>query len=327
MGQAEDAIAFAKAQIGKPYKFGAVGPDAFDCSGLIVAAYKKANPPINLPHWTGALIAIGQEVARGDLAPGDLVFPDSGHVQLYIGNNRMIEAQQSGVPVREGPLWGFWRARRVVGESLPGKLASTAAGVLSELPGPFNAGAGLADVLRPVGAIAYNAANPNWWGRVGMGAAGVFLIITGVLFWNRRPIMQAASTVTGAVQSVGSTLISGAAFGFGAGKATPTAVTVGGKPTPTSPGPISPSPTTASPVRVPRAPDPVAPVTAPSGRSDDPVTSFVMSGGRVTYAPQSPGGTYRVTNVARGVAKPKPAKIPHAGEGPMSTGMFGRKGK
>ncbi len=323
MGQVEDAIAFAKGQIGKPYKFGTKGPNTFDCSGLIVAAYKAANPPIHLPHWTGALIGIGKSVLRSELQPGDLIFPDSGHVQLYIGNNQMIEAQQDGVPVRQGALWGFWQARRVVGESLPGKLATTAAGILTELPGPFSAGADLKDVLRPVGAVAFNVANPHWWARIGMGATGVFLMITGVFYWNRRPIMQAASSVTGAVQSVGSTLIQGAAFGFGAGKASPSKVSIGSGPASGVPA----APTTSSPARIPKAPPAVAPVTAPASRSDDPVTSFVMGGDATFSAPQSPGGTYTVTKF-RGTAKRPPTKVPSRdapGSGPFFIG--GKRGK
>jgi hypothetical protein len=280
MSQADDAITFARAQIGKPYKFGAVGPDSYDCSGLIVAAYRHANPPITLPHWTGALINIGREVARGELQPGDLVFPDSGHVQLYVGNNQMIEAPRPGEVVRQGPLWGFWRARRITGN--PGSvsnIASSALGVLSELPGPWSAGASVVDVLRPIGAVTTNLLNPHFWARIGSGLIGAGLVVAGLLYLNRGKIHAVGS----AVGSVASTVVQGAAFGAGAGATG--GVSAGG----------SRKAVSAVPARIPRAPAPAnraaitpstaVPVTAPLPEFDRPST---------LNAQQSPGGTYSV---------------------------------
>lgn len=281
MGQVDDAIAFARAQIGKPYKWGTKGPNTFDCSGLIVAAYEHATPPIRLPHWTGALIVSGKSVARSELQPGDMVFPDAGHVQLYIGSGQIIEAQQAGVPIRQGPMWGFVTGRRVVTEGgVPSKLGATAMGVLQELPGPWSVGADVADVLRPVGIAAYNVTSPKFWGRIGMGVLGAFLIVTGVLYLNRQNIMSVVSGVTRAVGNVGGTAVQGAAFGFGAGKAAPgigAAATV-----PTSGTPVT------SPMRTPRAPN--------AALGNEPVTALVTSSGG--YAPRSPGGTYTVTRAS-----------------------------
>jgi len=267
VGQAEDAIAFARAQIGKPYRFGAKGPDAYDCSGLIVAAYEHANPPIRLPHWTGALIAVGTEVTRSELEPGDLVFPDAGHVQLYTGNNQMIEAQRQGVPVREGPLWGFWRARRVVGESGTSPAGAVAEGVgseLSELFGPWLIKAPGVEVNIPNPLAPFKAgvtvveavASPDFWKRIGAGAIGAFMVFLGLLWIMRRPITAATSTVGQAVGSVGSTILSGAAFGVGASAAP----AIGGKAAQASAVPAR--------RRIPRAPDPakvkaIEPTTAP----------------------------------------------------------------
>lgn len=107
-----DVISVARAQIGKPYQFGAVGPKAFDCSGLVVYAFSNgANKA--LPHFTGTLISMGTAVSKDQLQPGDLVFPDSGHVQIYTGDGHVVEAPHRGVNVREVPMWGFWRARRI----------------------------------------------------------------------------------------------------------------------------------------------------------------------------------------------------------------------
>jgi len=300
MGQVEDAIAFARAQIGKPYKFGTAGPDTFDCSGLIVAAYGHATPPITLPHWTGALILVGKEVARGELQPGDLVFPDSGHVQLYIGNNQMVEAPHEGARVREGPLYGFWRGRRLVASS--GGAANTTSlpesilGALKELPGPLSAGAELVDVLRPLGVAAINLSNPQFWARIGMGGLGVAFLITGLLYLNRRPLERMTGLAVGAAGSVVGAGVQGAAFGFGAGKS-------GGLAT------SSPAPATAilPARRTPKAPPAVAPATVPTPAAIKPRSAPLE-------ASQSPGGTFNVTAV--GVAKAPPRPLPgFAGSG------------
>lgn len=116
---ADIAISYARAQIGKPYRWAAAGPNAFDCSGLTMAAYRAAN--VQLPHYTGFQVLKGTAVTKDQLQPGDLVFPDSGHVQLYSGNGMVIEAPHTGTNVREVPMWGFWKARRLV----PGGTVTT----------------------------------------------------------------------------------------------------------------------------------------------------------------------------------------------------------
>jgi uncharacterized protein YycO len=120
---ADQAIAFARAQIGKPYVFGATGPNSYDCSGLIQAAYKSAG--ISLPRTTYQQVFSGQGVSKSELAPGDLVFPDPGHVQIYSGNGSIIESPHSGATVQERAMWGFWQARRVTAPGTGVTLAST----------------------------------------------------------------------------------------------------------------------------------------------------------------------------------------------------------
>lgn len=110
-GQASGVLSFARAQIGKPYRFGATGPDAYDCSGLVYAAFKATGTKV--PRTTAGLILTGTRVDRASLAPGDLVFPDVGHVQIYSGNGMVVEAPRTGERVREVPMWGFLTARRV----------------------------------------------------------------------------------------------------------------------------------------------------------------------------------------------------------------------
>jgi cell wall-associated NlpC family hydrolase len=102
------ALQAAIAKEGDPYVWGAAGPGAFDCSGLVVWAY--AQEGIALPHYTGSLWNSGVHVARNDLEPGDLVFffPDISHVGIYIGNGMMIDAPNFGVPVKVEPV--YWSA-------------------------------------------------------------------------------------------------------------------------------------------------------------------------------------------------------------------------
>ncbi|WP_328397430.1 NlpC/P60 family protein [Streptomyces sp. NBC_00390] len=102
--RAAQAIAFAYGALGKPYVWGATGPNAFDCSGLVQAAWRSAG--VSLPRTTYTQINAGRRVARSQLAPGDLVFFYSGisHVGLYIGGGQMIHAPRPGAPVRVAPI-------------------------------------------------------------------------------------------------------------------------------------------------------------------------------------------------------------------------------
>ena len=111
------AISFAKDQIGKPYVWGGDGYDnkagGFDCSGLVHNAWKKAG--VSIPRTTATMLPSSKlmKINKKDLLPGDLVFPFPGHVQLYIGNNRIIEAPGRGRKIREKTLGSVWQARRI----------------------------------------------------------------------------------------------------------------------------------------------------------------------------------------------------------------------
>ncbi|MGW2891203.1 NlpC/P60 family protein [Streptomyces griseoruber] len=103
--KAEKALAFARAQIGKPYVWGATGPDSYDCSGLTQAAWKAAG--VSLPRTTYDQVNAGTTVSLTDALPGDLVFfyDDLSHVGLYIGNGMMIHAPKPGAYVREESIY------------------------------------------------------------------------------------------------------------------------------------------------------------------------------------------------------------------------------
>jgi len=93
------AVRTALAQVGDPYVWASSGPDGFDCSGLTSYAYSAAG--VALPHSSRSQSALGVDVARADLQPGDLVFFYSpiSHVGIYIGNGMMVHARTFGQPV------------------------------------------------------------------------------------------------------------------------------------------------------------------------------------------------------------------------------------
>jgi peptidoglycan DL-endopeptidase CwlO len=97
-GRAAIAVRAALSRLGRPYVWGATGPDQFDCSGLVQWSYAQAG--IHLDRTTYQQINDGIPVPRSQVRPGDLVFPHAGHVQLAIGNNLVVEAPYSGASVR-----------------------------------------------------------------------------------------------------------------------------------------------------------------------------------------------------------------------------------
>ncbi|MEU6776377.1 NlpC/P60 family protein [Streptomyces sp. NPDC046759] len=94
--QGEKAVAFAAAQLGKPYVWGAEGPDSFDCSGLTSQAWAAAGHPI--PRTSQEQWKQLQHVDVKDMRPGDLIiyFDDASHVALYIGDGAIIQAPRPG---------------------------------------------------------------------------------------------------------------------------------------------------------------------------------------------------------------------------------------
>jgi cell wall-associated NlpC family hydrolase len=104
----------ALTRVGSPYSWGAAGPNAFDCSGLIMWAFQQAG--ISLPHSSQALAKGGQPVAFSELQPGDIVtfYSDVSHAGIYIGDGMMVHASTYGTPVRVAPVTSspFYNARR-----------------------------------------------------------------------------------------------------------------------------------------------------------------------------------------------------------------------
>ncbi|MFJ8844042.1 NlpC/P60 family protein [Streptomyces cyaneofuscatus] len=103
--KAQKVLDFARAQIGKPYVWGASGPASYDCSGLTQAAWREAG--VTLPRTTWDQVKVGTRVATSDLQPGDLVFfyDDISHVGIYKGDGMMIHAPKPGANVREESIY------------------------------------------------------------------------------------------------------------------------------------------------------------------------------------------------------------------------------
>ncbi|GHH48700.1 C40 family peptidase [Streptomyces umbrinus] len=103
--KADKALAFARAQVGKPYVWGASGPGSYDCSGLTQAAWKAAG--VTLPRTTWDQVKAGTTVSVNSAQPGDLVFfyDDISHVGIYIGDGMMIHAPKPGAYVREESIY------------------------------------------------------------------------------------------------------------------------------------------------------------------------------------------------------------------------------
>ncbi|WP_442970907.1 NlpC/P60 family protein [Rhodococcus sp. Leaf278] len=113
-GSGASALQAGLTQIGKPYVWGATGPDGFDCSGLVMWAYKQVGKTV--PRTSQAQAEGGTPVDQKDLQPGDVVlfYPDASHVGIYAGGGNVLHASTYGVPVKVQSMASFpyYGARR-----------------------------------------------------------------------------------------------------------------------------------------------------------------------------------------------------------------------
>lgn len=110
------AATLAQQQIGKPYQWGASGPDRFDCSGLVQFVF--GNLGVSLPRVSHRQAQVGQKVGRSDLQPGDLLFFSVhggriDHVGIFIGDQNFVHAPRRKYPVRTDSLDNAWWRRRL----------------------------------------------------------------------------------------------------------------------------------------------------------------------------------------------------------------------
>jgi cell wall-associated NlpC family hydrolase len=105
--QADKAVAFAYAQLGKPYQWGATGPDSYDCSGLVMAAWASAG--VTIPRDTYEQWAGLPHIPVSQMVPGDLIIYDGeGHVAIYVGDGYIIDAPHTGAWVERIPYSTSW---------------------------------------------------------------------------------------------------------------------------------------------------------------------------------------------------------------------------
>ncbi len=113
-GSASAVVSYAYQFIGRPYVFGATGPDSFDCSGFTSYVYRNAVGR-EITRTTYSQINQGRPVSRDQLQPGDLVFTNGvEHVGIYVGGGQMIHAARPGVGVIVGPIYNYSSARRIL---------------------------------------------------------------------------------------------------------------------------------------------------------------------------------------------------------------------
>lgn len=106
-GGAAAAMDFALAEVGKPYIWGGTGPDGYDCSGLMQAAYSAAG--VSIGRTTYDQYELPNKVSRGDVQPGDIMFfSNLGHNGMYIGNGQMVHAPRTGRNLEVVNLADYW---------------------------------------------------------------------------------------------------------------------------------------------------------------------------------------------------------------------------
>lgn len=112
------AVDFVYKQLGKPYVWGATGPDSYDCSGLVQAAWAAAG--VSIPRVTYDQWAALPHIAASSIQPGDLLFYEGeGHVAMYVGNGYIIDAPQTGMDVQKVPMSYSWYAQNFDGAVRP----------------------------------------------------------------------------------------------------------------------------------------------------------------------------------------------------------------
>ncbi|MCJ8172888.1 NlpC/P60 family protein [Clostridium botulinum] len=109
----QDIVNYAMKFRGTPYVWGGDDPSGFDCSGFVQYVYKNA-AGINLPRDTYGQINVGTSVSQSNLQPGDLVFPHTGHVGIYVGNGQMIHSPETGDVVKISYIGSFYAGRRII---------------------------------------------------------------------------------------------------------------------------------------------------------------------------------------------------------------------
>lgn len=165
---ADIAIQFALSQIGKPYRWGATGPDAYDCSGLMLVSWQHAG--VTLPRTALMQSREGAAVASIDVAlPGDLIFPyvTETHVAMYLGNGQVVEAPTEGVPVHVVKFYGSAGGIR--------RIDSNGGTPVGDISGGATKDTGKDSAIQKVLTVLKALSTPGDWASIG------FILLGGIL--------------------------------------------------------------------------------------------------------------------------------------------------
>lgn len=192
MPSAQGAIDYALSKVGDPYVWGATGPNSFDCSGLMVAAFGSIG--VSLPRTSYAQALIGTSVDPANVAPGDLVFPsaDLGHVTMALGGGKQVEAPYTGANVRVSAMYGIARVRRVADPGVgPSGQASSAETV--GLTNPLSTAEKAWNAIQEIGKLIHFLTDPHNWIRIGAVLGGIVLVAVAIarLAGVRLPLLGA----------------------------------------------------------------------------------------------------------------------------------------
>lgn len=178
----EVAVQFALSQLGKWYKLGTSGPNTYDCSGLVytsfgVAGLKKTGynggrGGISRVTWTQ--VKDGVSVSKAGMKRGDIVFPEPGHVGIYLGDGTFVNSPHPGARVRINRVYGFYAARRLIENNTP-----TSGGGIPTIP--IGDSTGVTDTLKEAVVVFRWLSDTRNWRRIGYVLLGLALI--GIATW------------------------------------------------------------------------------------------------------------------------------------------------
>lgn len=182
--------------LGDSYVYGGTTPSGFDCSGLVLYVLTTLGVK-GVPRTSEEQYAWAQHISRSDLAPGDLVFAQfpgdnasPGHVGIYVGNGKVISAEDPASGVGESTL-DSWGSSIVGYGRVPGGSAGTQTATLdSSVTSDLNLLSGLSGLVQPFTEIAstfkdldtviMDILNPSFWLRIGAFLAGSFFLFAGI---------------------------------------------------------------------------------------------------------------------------------------------------
>jgi cell wall-associated NlpC family hydrolase len=183
------AIAYATAQVGKPYIWGGTGPKGYDCSGLLYMAYRNAGYA-NITRTTHTQIAQGvaldPRMPVKERPPGALIFPHAGHVYMALGGGQIVEAATFGVPIHVRD--DYTRTAYAIRQIVPVNAVATGVGDFAMNPAVAATGALADGAVGVVTGITADSVSHiidvtlNWTTYIGLVILGA--VVAGVgLFW------------------------------------------------------------------------------------------------------------------------------------------------